>query len=112
MVPVVDRRHRHRHERFVIVSSGAIACGLRELGIAVRPTQMEELQAASAVGQGTVYRAWHDLLNSHGVRSAQVLLTFYDMAQRAHYVNARHTLATLLRWVWCRSSTDDTDTDT
>ena len=102
-----------RGERFVIVSSGAIACGLRELGIAVRPTQMEELQAASAVGQGTVYRAWHDLLNSHGVRSAQVLLTFYDMAQRTHYVNARHTLATLLRWgvVPVVNENDTTTTD-
>ncbi len=102
-----------RDERFVIVSSGAIACGLRELGITSRPTAMEELQAASAVGQGIVYRAWHEHLGRWGVRSAQVLLTFFDMAQRAHYVNARHTLATLLRWgvVPVVNENDTTTTD-
>ena len=59
---------------------------------------MEELQAASAVGQGKLYRTYDELLQERGVPSAQVLLTFFDMSARTHYLNARHTLQTLLRW--------------
>src|ERR687895_2195816 len=59
---------------------------------------MDELQAASAVGQGELYRAYDELLRSHGVRTAQVLLTFFDMSARLHYLNARRTLRKLLDW--------------
>jgi glutamate 5-kinase len=59
---------------------------------------MDELQAASAVGQGRLYREYEELLTAAGLRSAQVLLTFFDMSARTHYLNARHTLQTLLRW--------------
>src|SRR5919112_726996 len=58
----------------------------------------EVLQAASAVGQGKLYRSYDELLQQRGVPSAQVLLTFFDMSARTHYLNARHTLQTLLRW--------------
>ncbi len=82
----------------VVVSSGAIARGLRVLDRPTRPTAIEELQAASAVGQGALYRRWHDELAAHGVDGAQVLLTSYDLSLRAHYLNARQTLLTLLTW--------------
>ena len=90
-------RHRAGAE-IVIVTSGAIACGMRLMELPMRPTSMEELQAASAVGQGKLYRIYDELLQERDVASAQVLLTFFDMSARTHYLNARHTLQTLLRW--------------
>ena len=90
---------RHRAgDRIVIVTSGAIACGMRLMELPMRPSAMEELQAASAVGQGKLYRIYDELLQERGVPSAQVLLTFFDMSARTHYLNARHTLQTLLDW--------------
>src|ERR671928_769783 len=90
---------RHKAgDRVVIVTSGAIAAGMRLMELPMRPTAMEELQAASAVGQGKLYRIYDELLQERGVPSAQVLLTFFDMSARTHYLNARHTLQTLLRW--------------
>src|SRR4051812_26535784 len=89
------------HERgidVVIVTSGAIARGMHLLGLPVRPSAIEDLQAASAVGQGRLYRTYDELLRERGVQSAQVLLTFFDMSARTHYLNARRTLQTLLRW--------------
>jgi glutamate 5-kinase len=59
---------------------------------------MDELQAASAVGQGKLYRVYDQLLRERDVVSAQVLLTFFDMSVRAHYLNARQTLRKLLEW--------------
>jgi glutamate 5-kinase len=85
-------------ERCVLVSSGAIARGVRVLGLPARPTAIPELQAASAVGQGKLYRAYDELLRERGLTSAQVLLTAGDLAARAQYLNARHTLRTLLDW--------------
>jgi glutamate 5-kinase len=81
-----------------LVTSGAIACGMRQMGMPVRPTAMEELQAASAIGQGPLYRVYDELLASNGIQSAQVLLTFLDMSAREQYVNARQTLGKLLEW--------------
>jgi glutamate 5-kinase len=82
----------------IIVSSGAIARGMRIMRMDARPSAVGELQAASAVGQGKLYRAYDELLRERGVTSAQVLLTFFDMSARTHYLNARQTLATLLAW--------------
>jgi len=82
----------------VIVTSGAIARGLGVMGLAMRPRAVQELQALSAIGQGRLYRVYDELLGEHGVRSAQVLLTFFDMSARTHYLNARQTLRTLLEW--------------
>src|ERR687893_2539888 len=91
------RRHAAGDE-VVLVTSGAIARGMRMMELPVRPSAMDELQAASAVGQGELYRAYDELLRGHGVRSAQVLLTFFDMSARSHYLNARRTLRKLLEW--------------
>jgi len=82
----------------VIVTSGAIARGMGELELAARPRAMDELQAASAVGQGKLYRIYDELLQARGVGSAQILLTFFDMSARTHYLNARATLRRLLDW--------------
>jgi glutamate 5-kinase len=82
----------------VIVTSGAIARGIGELGLAARPRAMDELQAASAVGQGKLYRIYDELLQARGIGSAQILLTFFDMSARTHYLNARATLRRLLAW--------------
>ncbi|HTW13264.1 MAG TPA: glutamate 5-kinase, partial [Solirubrobacteraceae bacterium] len=73
----------------ILVTSGAIARGLGAMGIppARRPQAIEELQAASAVGQGKLFRVYDDLLSARSVRSAQVLLTFFDMSARTHYLN-------------------------
>src|ERR687896_441594 len=90
-------RHAQGDE-VVLVTSGAIARGMRMMELPVRPSAMDELQAASAVGQGELYRAYDGLLRERGVRSAQVLLTFFDMSARTHYLNARHTLRKLLDW--------------
>ncbi|HEX3693240.1 MAG TPA: glutamate 5-kinase [Solirubrobacteraceae bacterium] len=89
--------HRDGRE-VVIVSSGAIARGVRIMGLPTRPAAVQELQAASAVGQGKLYRAYDELLRERELVSAQVLLTFMDMSARAHYLNARQTLRTLLDW--------------
>jgi glutamate 5-kinase len=86
----------------VIVTSGAIAHGMEILGFPptqpLRPRAVDELQAASAVGQGKLYQVYDDLLRARGLRTAQVLLTFFDMSARTHYLNARQTLRKLLDW--------------
>ncbi|MGH2911667.1 MAG: glutamate 5-kinase [Solirubrobacteraceae bacterium] len=82
----------------VIVSSGAIARGVRIMGLPARPGAVEELQAASAVGQGKLYRTYDELLRERDLLSAQVLLTFMDMSARTNYLNARQTLRKLLDW--------------
>ncbi len=85
-------------ERVVMVTSGAIARGMRLMGLAVRPRAMDELQAASAVGQGDLFRAYESRLSSRGTRAAQVLLTAADIAARTNYINARQTLMRLVEW--------------
>jgi glutamate 5-kinase len=97
----------------VIVTSGAIARGMRLLHLPIRPRAIEDLQAASAVGQGKLYRVYDELLRDHGLTSAQVLLTFFDMSARTHYVNARRTLRKLLDWriVPVINENDTTTTD-
>ena len=97
----------------VIVTSGAIARGMGVRGTPLRPRAIEELQAASAVGQGKLYRVYDELLSARGVPTAQVLLTFFDMSARMHYVNARRTLRKLLDWrvVPVINENDTTTTD-
>lgn len=89
-------RVRRQGHRPVLVTSGAIACGLGSLGIAERPTALPDLQAASAVGQGVLFRRYLQAFERHGVVPAQVLLTSADLERRTSYVNARNTLERLL----------------
>ena len=97
----------------VIVTSGAIARGMGVRQIPLRPRAVDELQAASAVGQGKLYRVYDELLDRRGIPTAQVLLTFFDMSARTHYVNARQTLRKLLDWrvVPVINENDTTTTD-
>ena len=85
-------------ERVVTVTSGAIARGMRLMELPARPRAMDELQAASAVGQGDLFRAYESRLAEHGTRAAQVLLTAADIAARVNYLNARQTLRRLIEW--------------
>ncbi|HEX5192316.1 MAG TPA: glutamate 5-kinase [Solirubrobacteraceae bacterium] len=107
----------HRSGRqIVVVTSGAIARGLGVMALdptRPRPRTIDELQAASAVGQGKLYQVYDELLRERGVPSAQVLLTFFDMSARTHYVNARQTLRKLLEWrvVPIINENDTTTTD-
>src|SRR5947209_9505612 len=97
----------------VVVTSGAIARGMGLMELALRPRAMDELQAASAVGQGKLYQVYDGLLRERGVPTAQVLLTFFDMSARTHYLNARQTLRKLLDWrvVPVINENDTTTTD-
>jgi glutamate 5-kinase len=80
----------------VMVSSGAIAEGMLRLGWNTRPKELHEQQAAAAVGQMGLVQMYETRLREHGLRSAQVLLTHADLADRERYLNARSTLLTLL----------------
>ena len=81
----------------IMVSSGAIAEGMKRLGWSSRPHQIHELQAAAAVGQMGLAQMYETKLRENGLGSAQVLLTHADLADRERYLNARSTLLTLLK---------------
>ena len=81
--------------RVVVVSSGAIALGVEQLGFASRPKRMEQLQACAAAGQGHLIRMWSEAFGRHGRVVAQVLLTHADFADRQRYLNARAALDAL-----------------
>ncbi len=81
----------------IMVSSGAIAEGMKRLGWTQRPHAIQELQAAAAVGQMGLAQMYETKLKANGLGSAQVLLTHADLADRERYLNARSTLLTLLK---------------
>jgi len=89
---------RERGLRVVLVSSGAVAAGLQRLGRRRRPADIQELQAAAAVGQAGLIQAYEKEFQRFGMRVAQVLLTHEDIADRKRYLNARGTLLRLLDW--------------
>jgi glutamate 5-kinase len=92
---IAELRRLGRH--VLLVSSGSIAEGMLRLGWTRRPHAMHELQAAAAVGQMGLAQCYESCFREHGLRTAQVLLTHADMADRQRYLNARSTLRTLLR---------------
>ena len=87
---------RSRGYRFVIVSSGAMAEGWARLGWTSRPLTLHEQQAAAAVGQMGLIQSWESCFQQHAIRTAQILLTYDDVADRQRYLNVRSTLRTLL----------------
>jgi glutamate 5-kinase len=87
---------RQSGKDLILVSSGAIAEGMQRLGWTRRPSSMHELQAAAAVGQMGLAQVYESCFREHGLRTAQVLLTHADLADRQRYLNARSTLLTLL----------------
>src|SRR5206468_1443421 len=88
---------KHAGKDVVLVSSGAIAEGIKRLGWRGRPAAMHELQAAAAVGQMGLVQAYESAFTQYGLHTAQILLTHDDLADRRRYLNARSTLLTLLR---------------
>ena len=88
---------RQRNREVVLVSSGAIACGMQRLGWSKRPHAVHELQAAAAVGQMGLAQVYESAFAKHGLATAQILLTHDDLADRKRYLNARSTLTTLLQ---------------
>ena len=91
------RGHEGPPRELIMVSSGAVAEGMKRLGWKTRPKELHELQAAAAVGQMGLVQMYETKLRDHQVGSAQVLLTHADLADRERYLNARSTLLTLLR---------------
>jgi len=89
-------RLRRRGQQVILVSSGAIALGRRQLGLPRGTLRLEESQAAAAVGQIRLAHAYKELLEHHEVSVAQILLTFQDTEERRRYLNARATLDALL----------------
>ncbi len=89
-------RMRKRSQQLILVSSGAIALGRRQLGLAKGMLRLEDSQAAAAVGQIRLAHAYKELLEEKGVTVAQVLLTLEDSERRRRYLNARATLESLL----------------
>ncbi len=87
---------RQQGREVVLVSSGAIAEGLQRLGWHKRPSALHELQAAAAVGQMGLVQVYERCFHEHQLRTAQILLTHEDLADRRRYLNARSTLRTLL----------------
>ena len=87
----------------IVVSSGAIALGARRLGLDKGGRgSLEDAQAAAAVGQIALSGLWAELLESHGLTAAQMLLTLDDLEDRRRYLNATATLARLLAAALCR----------
>lgn len=87
---------RARGVEIVLVTSGAVAAGMQRLGRTERPHALHELQAMAAVGQMTLVQTYETAFQRHGRKTAQVLLTHDDLADRHRYLNARTTLRTLL----------------
>ena len=87
---------RRDGKQVVLVSSGAIACGMQRLGWSKRPSAVHELQACAAVGQMGLAQVYESAFGKLGVQTAQILLTHDDLADRKRYLNARSTLSTLL----------------
>src|SRR5277367_5972798 len=86
----------HKSASFVVVSSGAIALGMKKLGYRSRPKEMARLQAAAAAGQSLLMRVYEEAFESRGISVAQVLLTHADLADRVRSNNARAALGALL----------------
>ena len=89
---------RKQGKEVLLVSSGAIASGLRKVGMARRPQSVSQQQAMAAVGQSSLMHVWEDAFAHHGQKVAQILLTRDDLTHRRRYLNARNTLLVLMGW--------------
>ncbi|MEM7622258.1 MAG: glutamate 5-kinase, partial [Planctomycetota bacterium] len=87
---------REAGARVVLVSSGAVACGLSAMGLPGMPDRMSDRQAAAAAGQPALMAAWSAAFGAFGVRVGQILLTADDIEDRARFINARRTLGALM----------------
>jgi glutamate 5-kinase len=92
------QRIRKTGRKVALVSSGAIGAGVGRLGLGKRPSDLRQLQACAAVGQGFLMRAYQECLDAHGTHTAQILLTAGDFDHRRRYLNARNTIVTCFEW--------------
>ena len=83
---------------FIIVTSGAVAAGVRHMGLKEGARTIPQKQAAAAIGQSRLMSAYEDAFAHHEIRTAQLLLTKDDLSHRRRHLNARNTLTTLLSW--------------
>ncbi|MCC6068437.1 glutamate 5-kinase [Ferrovum sp. PN-J185] len=95
-VEQMARLNKETNKTLLLVSSGAVAQGMKRLGLSERPRELPLLQAAAAVGQMGLAQMWESCFSEHGLTTAQVLLTHEDFADRTRYLNARSTLLTLI----------------
>src|SRR6516165_3766847 len=84
--------------KVALVSSGAVGAGIGQLGLTRRPDNLRQLQAAAAIGQSYLIRAYDEGLRRHGRHAAQLLLTHDDFDNRLRYLNMRNTLTALFEW--------------
>jgi len=89
---------RKKGIEIILVSSGAIAAGLKKIGMSKRPQSVSQQQAMAAIGQSSLIKAYEEAFSRQGHKVAQVLLTRDDLTHRSRYLNARNTLITLLSW--------------
>ena len=89
---------RKKRIQIILVSSGAIASGLRKIGLSKRPQSVSQQQAVAAVGQSSLMMAYEEAFGCRGQKVAQILTTRDDLTHRRRYLNARNTLFTLLSW--------------
>lgn len=89
---------RGEGREILVVSSGAIASGMKKLGLTEKPKSIPYKQATAAVGQSFLMQAWEEAFEKHDILVAQVLLTGDDLGYRQRYLNARNTLETLIEW--------------
>lgn len=82
----------------ILVSSGAVATGMRKVGLSVKPAEMPKKQALAAIGQADLIHTWENVFEKYTLRVAQMLLTAEDLSARKRYLNARNTLLSLLDW--------------
>ena len=82
----------------ILVSSGAMASGIKKIGLPARPDELPKRQAVAAVGQAGLMMEYEKAFDRHGLKVAQILLTSEDLSNRKRYLNARNTLNTLLSW--------------
>ena len=97
LVDDLARLHGERRD-VMVVSSGAISLGRAVLKLPPGPLQLEDSQAAAAVGQIALARTWSEALGRHGIGAGQILVTLGDTEERRRYLNARSTIAKLLEW--------------
>ena len=89
---------REKGVEVVLVSSGAIASGLKKMGLSKRPPSLSQQQAVAAIGQTSLMMAYEEAFGRYGQKAAQILITRDDLIHRRRYLNARNTLFTLLGW--------------
>lgn len=87
-----------REMEVILVSSGAMAAGMRKMKMTSRPHEIPKRQAISAIGQGSVMHAYEQSFARNGIQTAQMLLTGDDLTNRKRYLNSRNTLQTLIDW--------------